>query len=161
LTASAPAHAAKFSLPSSTDAITATAAGRFALISSQSVRALCALPSIFAAVSSMPSTLELLRESEKLTADAAAELKSAPAEIAHRAAALQSLCRRQFDAVYRDGAVGKRCQHILRQLGVGSVQLAVQLLDFALQCRRAVCDLCRCALQLGSGVCRPLLALKG
>ena len=87
--------------------------------------------------------LELLRESEKLTADAAAELKSAPAEIAHRAAALQSEIKQLHREL--DAANAKLSQNVLASLAdstvtVDGIELTAAKIDGNAQSARTLCD---------------------
>ena len=87
--------------------------------------------------------LELLRESEKLTADAAAELKSAPAEIAHRAAALQSEIKQLHREL--DAANAKLSQNVLASLAdstvtVDGIELTAAKVDGNAQSARTLCD---------------------
>ena len=87
--------------------------------------------------------LELLRESEQLTADAAAELKSAPAEIAHRAAALQNEIKQLHREL--DAANAKLSQNVLASLAdsttvVDGIELTAAKIDGNAQSARTLCD---------------------
>ena len=85
----------------------------------------------------------MLRESEQLTADAAAELKSAPAEIAHRAAALQNEIKQLHREL--DAANAKLSQNVLASLAdsttvVDGIELTAAKIDGNAQSARTLCD---------------------